>query len=133
MATRATPPATPPPPATTASLLKSTILSIFNQRDPAIRLSYINQIFIPYPISYSHSSTFQGREALSAHISDLHSRFPSHWSFSTDGVVKTSHDRGMMRWRFGPRTNDERGVVFGTDVITVQDGRIAQLWIIVEK
>ncbi|KAI4246910.1 MAG: hypothetical protein L6R42_009763 [Xanthoria sp. 1 TBL-2021] len=129
----ATPPPTPPPPAATASLLKSAILTVFNQRDPALRLSYINQLFVAYPISYSHSSTFHGREALNAHISDLQSRFPPHWTFTTDGVVKTSLDRGMMRWRFGPRTNGERGIVFGTHVVTVQEGRIAQFWIIVEK
>ncbi|KAI4234462.1 MAG: hypothetical protein LQ349_003788 [Xanthoria aureola] len=129
----ATPPPTPPPPAATASLLKSAILTVFNQRDPSLRLSYINQLFIGYPISYSHSSTFHGREALNAHISELQSRFPPHWAFTTDGVVKTSLDRGMMRWRFGPRTNSERGIVYGTHVVTVQEGRIAQLWIIVEN
>lgn len=110
-------------------LLGSNLERVFNERDPARRMSAIDELYSAEPVMYEPDNVVVGRKAIADVAGALLEQFGQAFRFRPDGPTVSHHGVAVLRWRGGP--GDET-VVTGFDVAEIADGRIARLWVLIE-
>jgi hypothetical protein len=112
-------------------LLRSNLERIFNERDPQQRAHALAELTVAVPLMYEPDAMVEGRDAISAVAGRLLERFGSDFAFVADGRAAGHHGMASLRWHAGPRGGDP--VVTGIDTAEIVDGRIARLWVLLDK
>ena len=111
-------------------LLRSNLERVFNERDPARRAVAVAELFVADPVMFEPDKPVQGREAIAAVAGALLERFGPDFAFTPSGRAVGHHGLGVLHWTAGPA--GKALVVTGTDAAEIVDGRIAQLWVLLE-
>ena len=107
------------------SLMQSSLLGVFNQRDEPARLEAMRELYAPGIRFSDDEGTVTGINAVNAKIRILQERTPG-FVFSAAGPVHEVQDLGSLAWSYGPEGADP--VVSGTDVVLVSDSLIVSLY-----
>jgi hypothetical protein len=117
-------------PTTPASeLLERMLQNVFNEQDPDRRASAIEELFAEGVVFTDPDRVVRGRDDLTSTVTALLAEGPG-FVFTPNGPFQGVGDLGMRRWSLGPA--GEPAVVGGLDVVRVADGRIAELWTILD-
>lgn len=111
-------------------LLRSNLLHVFNERDPARRAAAIDELFVEVPVMYEPDAVISGRAAIADVAGKLLERFGADFAFVPEGRAVGHHGVAVLRWHAGPK--DGPVAVTGTDVAEVVEGRIARLWVLLD-
>jgi hypothetical protein len=110
-------------------LLARMIEDVFNEPDADRRGAAIAELFAADVVFADPDATVTGREALTERVTGLLAQGPG-LRFTPSAPFRGLGDLGMRPWRLGPPDGDP--VLSGLDVVRVVDGRIAQLWTVLE-
>ena len=114
---------------TISNLMDLNLLSVFNEPDPDRRAEAIAKTYTE-DVSWSDDEgVVVGRDALATKAQELVSRFAG-LEFSKVGEVRQNINFGFLAWRLGPPGGDP--VATGFDAAVIVDGRIAQLFTVVD-
>lgn len=112
-----------------SELLERMLFEVFNEADPQRRASVIAEVFSEDVVFTDPERVVRGRDELAEAVTALLAQGPG-LVFAHDGPFRGVGDLGMRAWSLGPVGADP--VLRGTDVVLVEDGRIAQLWTLLE-
>ncbi len=107
-----------------ADLLAANLLGVFGERDARRRHEVASSVYADDVRFTDPEGTFVGREVLEAKAAALLAGAPG-FDFAEDGPRYVVGNRAALEWRFGPAGGDP--VARSIDVITVEDGRIADV------
>jgi|SRR3954468_25096119 SnoaL-like domain len=105
-----------------ADLMRTHVLSVFNERDPDARRAAIARTYQPDVVFSDHDGVIRGHDAIDEKVQGLLDRTPG-FVFRLAGPVRESNDLGMLDWLLGPE--GAAPVVRGTDIALVRDDKIA--------
>ncbi|GAB2454541.1 ketosteroid isomerase-like protein [Conyzicola lurida] len=105
-------------------LLASNLHDVFGNRDAAARRRAIETIYTDDVVFTDPEESVTGWDAVEAKAAALLDGAPAEFEFADDGIAYTGADAGALAWTFGPSGSP---VARGIDLITVRDGRIAEL------
>ncbi|WP_428031607.1 nuclear transport factor 2 family protein [Ancylobacter sp.] len=109
-------------------LLRANLERVFNERDDDRRTLAIEELFIADPVMYEPDGIVTGREAISAVAGKLLAQFGPTFRFTPAGRGVGHHGLAVLRWEAGPDGGPI--AVTGSDAARIVDGRIAQLWVL---
>ena len=112
------------------TLLRANLDRVFNQRNAAKRIEAVSQLFSASAIMYEPSGTVRGQASIADVAGALLEQFGEDFSFVPLGAAIGHHGLGYLRWQAGPE--DGPVMVTGVDVATVIDGKITQLWVLLD-
>jgi hypothetical protein len=115
--------------ATPIELLDRALDEIFNQRDAAARRAVIDELFAPDIVFADPEGEATGLDAVAAQITALVDGGDPGFRFTSRSPAREAGDLGFHQWSLGPVGADP--VVIGTDIVFVQDGRIARFSVVV--
>lgn len=110
--------------ASVIDLLHANLHRVFGNRDAADRRSAIDDTFTEDVVFHDPEGSATGRDELEAKAAALIDGAPADFEFVEDGIPYIGDDTGALAWTFGPAGAP---VARGIDIITVRDGRIAEL------
>ncbi|WP_035484630.1 nuclear transport factor 2 family protein [Geminicoccus roseus] len=113
-----------------ARLLRDNLERVFNQRDPALRMAALDELFVAEPVLYEPDNLVIGRAAISAVVGNLLKQFPPTFRFTPSAEAVGHHGLAALRWQAGPA--DGPVLVTGTDVAELNGTRIARLWVLLD-
>lgn len=114
---------------TISNLMDSNLLAVFNEPDETRRAAAIATTYTD-DVSWSDDEgVVVGRAALTAKATALRAQFDG-LEFSKVGEVRQTGNFGFLAWRLGPPGGDP--VATGFDAAVIADGRIAQLFTVVD-
>lgn len=108
----------------TASLLRTLVLGIFDERDAARRTKAIEDAFAADCDFVDPNQRHRGRAAVEEAVVRLQAARPG-FRFQLTSEPQVIDGAGRVTWAFGPPENPK--AVTGMDVVTVSGGRIAVL------
>jgi hypothetical protein len=108
----------------TAELLDANLHQVFGNRDVDSRSAAIREVFASDVAFIDPDETVVGWEALEAKAASLIGAAPESFVFTEEGPRYVDGDFGALAWAFGPAGSP---VARGIDLITVVEGRIAEL------
>ncbi|MFI5931763.1 nuclear transport factor 2 family protein [Actinoplanes sp. NPDC051494] len=106
------------------------LLGVFGERDPQARAKTVDEIYAERVTFSDPEGVLVGREALGQKAQKLLDDAPA-FVFSPVGEAQVAQDLVLLRWQLGPA--GQPPVVTGTDIMIVADGRIAQLYTLLNK
>lgn len=109
-------------------LLRSNVERVFNERDAARRARAIDELYVADPAMYEPAAVMNGRAAISEAAGDLQERFGPTFRFTPVGKAVGHHGLVVLRWEAGPEGGPV--AVTGSDAAHIVDGRISQLWVL---
>jgi hypothetical protein len=112
------------------ALLKANLNRVFNERDAALRIAAVNELFAEDPVFYEPDEVITGRQPIADIAGALLEKFGPAFTFVADGVAVGHHGLGYLRWHAGPK--DGPVAVTGADIAEIVDGRIARLWVMLD-
>jgi hypothetical protein len=110
---------------TIPDLLHASLTEVFGQRDGALRLARMRELYAADIAFSDDEGTVTGLDAVDAKVQALLDRTPG-FVFRAAGPAREVQDLGVLDWDYGPV--DAAPVVSGTDVVLVRDGRIHSLY-----
>jgi hypothetical protein len=105
-------------------LLDANLHRVFGNRDPVSRRAAIERTFSEDVVFSDPDETVVGWDALERKAAGLLDGAPAEFVFADEGPAYLAGDLGIQAWSFGPAAAP---VARGVDLITVRDGRIAEL------
>lgn len=112
-------------------LLRSNLERVFNERDDDKRQAAIAELFTEEPVMYEPTDVVRGRAGISRVAGKLLAQFGSTFRFVPDGPAVGHHGLAHLAWHGGPEGGPV--AVTGSDVAQIEDGRIARLWVLLNK
>ena len=112
-------------------LLRSNLQRVFNERNPDHRARALAELYVDDPVMFEPEGVVVGREAISAVAGKLLDQFGPTFSFKPDGVALGHHGFGLLRWHAGPDGGPV--AVTGADAAEFTGGRIARLWVLLDR
>lgn len=109
---------------TPAELLHANLHRVFGERDGEARRAAIAELCTDDIRFADHDGVSVGRDELDRRVAVLQQRMPIDAGFSEVGPAYAEGDAAAIAWVVGPV---EAPVVRGLDLITIRDGRIAEL------
>ncbi|MBF9069435.1 nuclear transport factor 2 family protein [Streptacidiphilus fuscans] len=110
-----------------ADLMRSNLLDVFNEPDPARRNAAIARTYADDVVWHEPDRVVRGREALAERATALRAEAPG-WVFEPDGPVAVLDDLGHLGFRYGPAGHP---VATGMDIAHCKDGVIVELYTLV--
>jgi hypothetical protein len=110
-------------------LLTRMVEEVFNEPDADRRAAVVAEVFSADVVFTDPSATVTGRDDLAATVTGLLAQGPG-MRFTPSAPFRGTGDLGMRAWQLGPPGGDP--VLSGLDVVRVVDGRIAQLWTLLD-
>ncbi len=107
-----------------AALLDANLHRVFGERDVAARRRAIDEIYTEDVVFVDPDETVVGRDALAAKASALLDGAAADFVFAEDGPRYVADDLAVLGWTFGPAGAP---VARGVDILTIVDGRVAEL------
>lgn len=111
-------------------LLDDNLFKVFGQRDTVARTATIAETYHKHVLWHEPDRVVHGWDAMDKRAGELLAEAPG-FQFSTDGESIVTQNLGILSWKFGPAADP--GLVKGTDVILVDEGKIKVLWTAVTK
>lgn len=112
-------------------ILRSNLERVFNERDPQRRAQALAELTVGNPVMFEPDAVVEGRDAISAIAGRLLERFGPDFAFVPDGRAAGHHGMASLRWHAGPTGGEP--VVSGIDTAEILDGRIARLWVLLDR
>jgi hypothetical protein len=109
--------------------MDSNLLAVFNEPDDTRRAEAIARTYTEDVTWSDDEGAVVGRAALAAKAKELTTRFAG-LEFSKLGEVRQTSNFGLLAWRLGPPGGEP--VAAGFDAAVILDGRIAQLFTVVD-
>jgi hypothetical protein len=113
---------------TVQDLLLRNLFGVFGERDATARAAAIDEVYTPGSVLHVGADVLRGAEAVDQHIQTLLDGAAG-FVFQPLGEAEVDGPLGTRAWGFGPEGAPP--VVTGRDVIRVEDGRIAELFVLV--
>ena len=110
--------------ATTRDLAMSNLLRVFGERDASARRSAIAETYCDDVVFSDPEGDVVGHDAIDAKVEALLAVSPG-FVFRAVEPLYESNGWAALAWTFGPA--DSEPVVRGVDIMTLRDGRIAEL------
>ncbi|CAN5853783.1 hypothetical protein BH10ACT9_BH10ACT9_25340 [soil metagenome] len=114
---------------TISNLMDSNLLEVFNEPDADRRAEVIGRIYTDDVAWSDAEGVVVGRAALQAKATELLAQFAG-LEFAKLGEVRQTSGFGFLAWRLSPPGGEP--VATGFDAAVIRDGRIAQLFTVVD-
>ena len=111
-------------------MLQENLARVFSERDTGRRNAAIRELYADDAILYEPQAVVQGHAAISRTVENLLSTLPPDFVFAATGPALGHHGAGRLLWQGGPAGGP--AAVSGTDVILVEDGKIASLFVFID-
>jgi SnoaL-like protein len=111
-------------------LLHRNLQEVFGEGDAKRRRAAIDELWTESAALYVPPGVFVGRDAIDKFAGDLRATHP-HFVYTPTGEPQALHNAGRLAWTSGPR--GEAPDYTGWDVIIVEDGRIAALYVFLDQ
>ena len=111
----------------TEKLLENSLLTIWNDRNPASRLVAMSQVYAADIIFYetNEGQAIIGYEAINELIAGLQSQWPSEFEFELIGPARVNHQVQHIAWRLG--IPGQAPAATGMDVALIDHDKIKSL------
>jgi hypothetical protein len=109
-------------------LMRSNLNRVFNERDPDKRAIAVDELFVAEPVMFEPDKVLTGRAAIAEVAGKLLEQFGPTFRFTPLAPAVGHHGLGVLHWRAGPEGGPV--AVTGADAARIVDGRIAQLWVL---
>ena len=111
-------------------LLQRNLQEVFGEGDAKRRRAAIDELWTENAALYVPPGVVVGRDAIDKFAGDLRATHP-HFVYTPTGEPQALHNAGRLAWGSGPR--GEAPGYTGWDVIIVEDGRIAALYVFLDQ
>ncbi|WP_342740269.1 nuclear transport factor 2 family protein [Bradyrhizobium sp. B117] len=111
-------------------LLHHNLQEVFGEGDAKRRRAAIDELWTENAALYVPPGVIVGRDAIGKFAGDLRATHP-HFVYTPSGEPQALHNAGRLAWGSGPR--GEAPDYTGWDVIIVEDGRIAALYVFLDQ
>jgi len=111
-------------------LLRRNLQEVFGEGDAKRRRAAIDELWTENAALYVPPGIIVGRDAIDKFAGDLRAAHP-HFVYTPTGEPQALHNAGRLAWGSGPR--GEASDYTGWDVIIVEDGRIAALYVFLDQ
>jgi hypothetical protein len=113
------------------SILRANAERVFSERDPAARRRALDQLWVPDGVLYEAGHVATGLDAISDTVGALLDTLPPGMTFAAAGRAVGHHGLGRLRWQAKDGSANP-APVSGTDVGIFRDGKIAQLYVLLD-
>jgi ketosteroid isomerase-like protein len=111
-------------------LMRANVVRVFSERDPALRLDAIRQLYAADAVLTEPEAVAKGENAINDAVTALLSKLPPRFVFTPTGSAVGHHGVGRLLWQAGPP--DGAAAATGMDVAHVRDGRIQALYVFLD-
>lgn len=111
-------------------LMQANAARVFSERDPARRLAAIRELYTADAVVTEPEGVSKGEAAISDAVTDLLSKLPPTFAFTSIGAAIGHHGVGRLLWKAGPPNGPP--AVTGMDIAHFKDGRIQALYVFVD-
>ena len=111
-------------------LLRRNFQEVFGEDDAKRRRAAIDELWTETPVLYVPPGIIVGRDAIDKFAGELRATHP-HFVYTPTGEPQALHNAGRLAWTSGPRGGAPDYT--GWDVIIVEDGRIAALYVFLDQ
>lgn len=111
-------------------LLRRNLQEVFGEGDAKRRRAAIDELWTENAVLYAPPGIIVGRDAIDKFAGDLRATHP-HFVYTPTGEPQALHNAGRLAWTSGPRGGAPDYT--GWDVIIVEDGRIAALYVFLDQ
>jgi len=111
-------------------LMQANALRVFSERDPARRLYAIREMYTADAVLTEPEGIFNGEAAISDAVTELLSKLPPGFVFTSIGPAIGHHDVGRLIWKAGPPNGPP--TVTGMDIAHFKGGCIERLYVFVD-
>jgi hypothetical protein len=108
-------------------LMQANAARVFSERDPARRLDAIRELYATDAVLTEPEGVSEGQAAISNTVTDLLSKLPPTFAFTSIGPAIGHHGVGRLLWKAGPPNG--LPAVTGIDIAHFKDGRIQALYV----
>jgi len=112
-------------------ILRANAERVFGERDPAARRRELDKLWVQDGVLYEDRHVATGLDAVSDTVGALLDTLPPGMTFAPAGRAVGHHGVGRLRWR-AIDGNGNPAPVSGTDVGIFRDGKIAQLYVLLD-
>jgi hypothetical protein len=112
-----------------SDLARRNLLGVFGERDERKRAAVIKDIYAEQVRFADPEGVVIGHEALNAKAQHLLDEAPD-FVFTVAGPAQIAQDLVLLAWHFGP--GGAPPVVSGTDISIVENGKISQLYTLLD-
>jgi len=113
------------------TLMQANLDLVFGERDPARRIAAIRKIYDENAELHEPERSVRGHEAISKAVSDLLEHLPPDFVFTAVRPAVGHNGVGRLQWGAGPAGGPF--AVTGTDVASVEGGRIRTLHVFLDQ
>ena len=111
-------------------LLHRNLQEVFGEGDAKRRRAAIAELWTENAVLYAPPGIIVGRDAIDKFAGELRATHP-HFVYTPTGEPQALHNAGRLAWTSGPRGGAPDYT--GWDVIIVEDGRIAALYVFLDQ
>ncbi|MBR1172411.1 nuclear transport factor 2 family protein [Bradyrhizobium sp. KB893862 SZCCT0404] len=111
-------------------LLHRNLQEVFGEGDAKRRRAAIDELWTENPVLYAPPGIIAGRDAIDKFAGEVRATHP-HFVYTPTGEPQALHNAGRLAWGSGPR--GDAPDYAGWDVIIVEDGRIAALYVFLDQ
>jgi hypothetical protein len=111
-------------------LLHANLLRVFGERNRERRRAAIAEIYAPDAVLYEPDASATGHDAIDDAVEALLTSLPPMFVFTALGPAVGHHGVARLRWAAGPANGP--AAVTGTDVAHIADGRIHNLYVLLD-
>jgi hypothetical protein len=111
-------------------LMQANAVRVFSERDPARRLVAIRALYSADAILTDPEGVFNGEAAISYAVTELLSKLPPTFAFTSIGSAIGHHGVGRLLWRAGPPNG--LTAITGMDIAHFNNGRIQLLYVFLD-
>ncbi|TPG59675.1 nuclear transport factor 2 family protein [Roseomonas nepalensis] len=112
-------------------LLRANLLRVFNERDAARRAVALAELYVSDPVMFEPDGVVEGQAGIAEVAGRLLDGFGPGFAFVPEGAAVGHHGLGVLRWRAGPEGGET--LVTGADAAEIVGGRIARLWVLLDR
>jgi hypothetical protein len=111
-------------------MMQANASRVFSERDPARRLAAIRGLYAADAVLTDPEGVFSGHTAINDAVTELLSKLPPAFTFTSNGAAIGHHGVGRLLWKAGPPNGP--AVVTGMDIAHFKDGRIQALYVFLD-
>jgi len=111
-------------------LMQANAVRVFSERNPKRRLDAIRELYAADAVLTDPEGVFKGELAINDAVTELLSKLPPAFAFTSIGAAIGHHGVGRLLWKAGPPNGPP--AVTGMDIAHFQDGRIHALYVFLD-
>jgi hypothetical protein len=111
-------------------VMQANAVRVFSERNPASRLEAIRELYTADAVLTEPERVAQGHAAISDAVTELLSKLPPAFAFTSTGTAIGHHGVGRLLWQAG--VPNGRPAATGMDIAHFRDGYIQALFVFVD-